>query len=95
MPLALEMSGSHEFDPSRLGLLASELGDRVAVLATGSVPAGVSALLRLAGVQIPPTAIASAKIEAVRRVPEAAALLDFCISDLFFDARHRTGADRL
>ncbi len=93
-PLVIEMAGAHGFDPARLGLLACELGDRVALLATGSLPSGVSALLRLAGIDGLDAMATRARFEAIRRVPEAQDLFVFAIGDAHFEARRRTGADR-
>ncbi|MEM9187659.1 MAG: hypothetical protein AAGF12_00685 [Myxococcota bacterium] len=92
MPLVIEMVGAQAFDPTRLGFLVSQFGDRAALLATGSAPAGIDALLLLAGSQLGGTQ--AAKVAAVRRVPEAAALVEYGISDVHFEARHRAGLDR-
>lgn len=94
MPLVIEMAGAHDFDPTRLGLAASELGDRVALLAVGSTPSAIDGLFRLAGNQIPASAAARLRVQAVGEIPEAASLLAFSISDDYFDARQRAGADR-
>ena|GEM_PF-939954 len=91
-PNVYEMLGASTFDAMRLGAAASELGDRVALVATGSVPAAVSALLRLAGADIP--AQDPRRTEAVRGVVAARGLIGFAIADAHFEARHRSGADR-
>ena len=91
-PNVYEMLGASTFDAMRLGAAASELGDRVALVATGSVPAAVSALLRLAGADIPPQD--PRRTEAVRGVVAARGLIGFAIADAHFEARHRSGADR-
>ncbi len=91
-PITLEMAGAPSHDPGRLGLAASELGDRAALLALGSMPASLGALLKLAGHELALRGGARERAEAVRRVPEAASLLAFAISDAHFEARRRTGA---
>ena len=85
---------SNGFDPTRLGLLACELGDRVALLATGLLPSATSALLRLAGIDGLEQMPARARVDAIKRVHEAADLFMFAISDLHFEARRRAGAER-
>jgi hypothetical protein len=91
-PAVYEMLGVPGFDATRLGAAAAELGDRVALLATGNLPAAISALLRLTGADVPLTD--PRRIEAVQRVSAARALLAFAVSDAHFDARHRVGVDR-
>ena len=91
-PNVYEMLGGATFDAMRLGAAASEFGDRVALVATGSVPAAVSALLRLGGVDVPPQD--PRRTEAVRGVVAARGLIGFAIADAHFEARHRSGADR-
>lgn len=93
LPNVLEMGGTPGFDPTRLALAASELGDRVALLATGSAPAAIGALLKLAGDTGGPPQT-TVRVAAIRRLPSASALLGFAISDAHFEARHRAGADR-
>ncbi|MFO0692973.1 MAG: hypothetical protein U0230_05415 [Polyangiales bacterium] len=93
--LALEMSGRQGFDAQRLGLAAAELGDRAAVLATGSPILAITSLLELAGKPIPGNASPAQRCSLVRGMPEAWSLIQFAISDAYFDARHRAGADRL
>ncbi len=94
-PLAMEMSGAPGFDPARLGLAASELGDRVALLATGSVPAAIGSLLKLASSPGVSESTPAGRVQAIRQVPEALSLLEFATSDTLFEARSRVGADRL
>jgi xanthine/CO dehydrogenase XdhC/CoxF family maturation factor len=86
------MLGAPGFDATRLGAAAAELGDRVALLSTGNLPAALSALLRLTGVDVPLTD--PRRVEAVQRVSSARALLAFAVSDAYFEARYRSGADR-
>jgi tetratricopeptide (TPR) repeat protein len=94
VPLAIEMGGAPGFDPSRLGLHAAELGDRLALLALGATPSTLSALLALANTRLPEAAGAAERVAATKKVPEAWSLVRFAISDAHFDARHRAGADR-
>ena len=91
-PHIYEMLGSPSFDALHLGAAAWELGDRIALVATGSVPAAVSALLRLSSAEIP--AADPRRTAAVRKVAAARALIGFAISDSHFEARHRSGVDR-
>ena len=93
-PLLFEMAGAPEHDPARLPLAVAELGSRAALLATGSVPHGLSALAKMvveAGLPADP----SARAGVLARIPEAASLLAFAISDGHFEVRTRAGADRL
>jgi tetratricopeptide (TPR) repeat protein len=94
-PSVLEMGGEAHFDPTRLGLAASELADRVALAAIGSTPAGLGALLKLAGEDFTDSLTPKERVAAVRRVSEAWSLLSFSISDAYFEARHRAKADSL
>ncbi|MCB9622702.1 MAG: hypothetical protein H6723_05110 [Sandaracinus sp.] len=95
VPLAIEMGGAPGFDPARLGLHAAELGDRLALLALGAIPASFSALLALANVRLAEGASSAERVAATKKVPEAWSLVRFAISDPHFDARHRAGVDRL
>ncbi|NOY91751.1 MAG: tetratricopeptide repeat protein, partial [Deltaproteobacteria bacterium] len=94
MPLALEMNGTQGYDPTRVGVAAAELGDRVALVATGDTPAAFRALLSLAGIHLNESDGTQARLRALRQSEEAFSLLSFAISDAYFDARHRVGADR-
>ena len=90
-PLVFEMAGRPGYDPATLAMGASELGDRVALVAIGSMPAAVGALARLSGEELP--AEPAARMALVRRHPEIAALVRFAISDEHFEARRRAGVD--
>jgi len=94
-PLVMELAGTPGFDPSMIGLMASELGDRTALVATGSVPGAVDSLLKLAGSAGVGERIASTRIAAIQRVPEAWSLFQWALSDAHFEIRQRVGADRL
>jgi len=94
MPLALEMNGTQGYDPLRVGTAAAELGDRVALVATGDTPAAFRALLSLSGMHLNDSDGVQARLAALRQSEEAFALLSFAISDAYFEARHRVGADR-
>ena len=89
-PLVYEMAGRPGHDPSGLAMAASEWGNRVGLLASGSAPAGISALAKLSGERELPTDTAS-RLALVTRFPEASALLEFAISDAHFEARRRSG----
>jgi len=90
--LVCEMMGARTFDPLRLGAAATELADRVALLATGTVPSAVSALLWSAAAET--SVRGPRRADAVRRVAAARALVAFAISDVHLEARQRTGIDR-
>ncbi|MBX7197537.1 MAG: hypothetical protein K1X94_36160, partial [Sandaracinaceae bacterium] len=92
-PLVLEMIGAPEHDAAKLAMAVSELGDRVALLATGSMPAALSAILKLAGLPSESTDVAQ-RVSTVRRSPEALSLLHFAISEPCFEARRRSAAAR-
>jgi tetratricopeptide (TPR) repeat protein len=79
-------------DPQRLGLAASQLGDRVALAALGAVPVAYGAMLKLAGV-LGARDDWQRRLDALSAVPEAAALVTYAISDSFFEARRRAGAE--
>ena len=85
----LEMVNAPGYDPTRLGIAAAELGDRLALLALGSAPAAIEALLQLAGI-----GDAAPRHQLIAKVPEARELLRFAVSDPYFDARVRAGASR-
>ncbi len=94
-PVAIEVVASASFDASSLGLAAAELGDRAALLAVGAVPAATRALLALADLRPDESASPKDRVAAMRQVPEAWDLLRFAISDAYFEARRRAGADRM
>lgn len=94
-PVAIEVVASANFDASSLGLAAAELGDRAALLAVGAVPAATRALLALADLRPDDGASPKDRVAAMRQVPEAWDLLRFAISDAYFEARRRAGADRM
>jgi tetratricopeptide (TPR) repeat protein len=89
-PLVFEMAGRPGYDPARLAMAASEWGNRVALLASGSAPAAFSALAKLSGERELP-ADPMARITMLTRFPEANSLLKFAISDAHFEARRRAG----
>ncbi|MEC7525602.1 MAG: hypothetical protein VYE22_37315 [Myxococcota bacterium] len=89
-PLVYEMAGRPGYDPAGLAMAASEWGNRVGLLASGSAPAGISALAKLSGERELP-ADTPARLALVTRFPEASALLEFAISDAHFEARRRSG----
>ncbi|MCA9608151.1 MAG: hypothetical protein KC619_21225 [Myxococcales bacterium] len=87
-PLVFEMAGRPGYDPAQLAMAASQWGNRVALIASGSAPAAVTALAKLSGERDLP-ADPTARIAMVQRFAEAAQLLRFAISDVHFDARQR------
>jgi hypothetical protein len=88
-PHVMELT-SLTFDPARVYWLASAAGNRAGLLATGSLPSGLSSLAKLAGLVREGRATASV----VGQVEEARELLSFAISEGYFEARQRAGADR-
>ena len=89
-PHVFEMAGATEYEPAKLPLAVSELGDRAALLMTGNTPAALSALWKLTGEAALP-ADARARVAGVKRSPESASLVSFALSDAYFDARTRAG----
>jgi hypothetical protein len=89
-PLVLELVGLPEYDPNRLAMAVSEIADRVALLATGSVPASLAALMRLSGEAL--GADIGGRVATLRRNPEALSLVQFAISDAHFEARRRSSS---
>jgi hypothetical protein len=92
-PLVLEMIGAPEYDPAKLPMAVSELGDRIALLATGGMPSALSAILKLAGLPVDAMDVGS-RVAVVRKSPEASSLLAFAISEPCFEARRRSSAAR-
>ncbi|MFW6050992.1 MAG: tetratricopeptide repeat protein, partial [Myxococcota bacterium] len=92
-PLVIDMAGAPGFDPTGLAVAASQLGDRFALVALGSFPAGLSALLKTAGGRSPGADEPGARAARLQEVPEARALFEFAVSDAHFTARQRAGAD--
>ena len=90
--VTLAMLKAHA-DPMRIPYAVSSFGDRVALVITGAAPAAVTAILRIAGEADAGHSI-RARIDAVRRVAQAKSLVDFATSEVHFEARRRTGADR-
>ena len=80
--------GAPEYDPTKLAMAASEMGDRIGLLATGSVPAALNALLKLAGETNAGSDVA-ARVASTKRSPEAHSLIAFAISEAHFEARKR------
>jgi tetratricopeptide (TPR) repeat protein len=88
-PHVFEMAGAVEYEPGKLPLAVSELGDRAALLMTGNAPAAFAALAKLAGE--PAQQDPRARVAAIRRSPESASLASFALSDAHFEARSRAG----
>jgi tetratricopeptide (TPR) repeat protein len=93
-PVIFEMAGTPDYDPRRMAMASSELGNRVALLAAGSITAALSALLKQSG-EPGIAEVATTRIGQVAKFPEASALIHFAISELHFEARSRTGTDRM
>ena len=82
-PFAEELLRSGVKDAETIRAGALELGDRVALLATGDVAGGIALLS-------PP---GTAPIEAVEAVPAVGRLVRVALSDRFMEARRIAGAD--
>ncbi len=89
LPHVVELAAQPELDLSSAYALASSAGNRSALLATGNVSAGISALCKLSGSN--ETRPDVAKLTAFE---EARELLAFSISEPHFEARQRAGAER-
>jgi tetratricopeptide (TPR) repeat protein len=89
--LALELKGNAGFSTRALPLAIAELGNRAALTLTGDVPSAVSALLKIAGHDLP--AGDEQRLSAIRETPEAWAMLRFAIGDTHFEARAQAGVD--
>jgi cellulose synthase operon protein C len=89
-PHLMELAGSTDFDPSRVYWVASTAGNRAGLLATGSLPAALSALAKLSGLAREGRTTATV----IAQIEEARELLGFAISEGHFEARQRAGADR-
>ncbi|MBN1655207.1 MAG: hypothetical protein JXA30_15670 [Deltaproteobacteria bacterium] len=83
-----EIKGMAEFDPRALSRVTTEFGSRAALVATGSSPAALTALLKIDEVafnqQSPEQMLA-----AIRRSRDAESLFSFALSDAFLSARQR------
>ncbi|MFK7990298.1 MAG: hypothetical protein AB8I08_30030 [Sandaracinaceae bacterium] len=91
-PLVFEMAGRPGYDPSAFAMAASEWGNRLALVATGSAPSAVSALAKLSGERELPADPIS-RLSILQRFPEAATLLAFAVSDAHFESRRRVGLE--
>ncbi len=91
-PIAYEMGGAG-FDAAGLPTAVNQLANRVALLALGTPSVALNALLKVAGEDASVDSLHK-RVSAMRRAPEALDLLQFSLSDAYFDARRRTGADR-
>jgi hypothetical protein len=89
-PPLLELAGISGFEPARMYTVASTAGNRAALLATGAIRAGLSALTKLAGLPVP----AHFEKGVLAQVQEAHDLLSFALSEAHFEARQRAGADQ-
>jgi len=89
--LALELKGNLGFSTRSVPFAIAELGNRAALTLTGDVPSAVSALLKIAGHDVP--AGDDERLSAIRGTPEAWAMLQFAMSDTHFEARAQAGVD--
>ena len=70
----------------------AELGNRAALTLTGDVPSAVTALLKIAGHDVP-AGDEDRRLSAIMETPEAWAMLRFAMSDTHFEARAQAGVD--
>jgi tetratricopeptide (TPR) repeat protein len=89
--LVLELQGHQAFSTRLVPFAVSSLGDRAALVLTGSVPSAIDALVKIAGRQVPSQN--AGRLEAIGKTPEALALLRFAITDAHFEARAKAGVD--
>ncbi len=89
--LALELKGNAGFSTRAVPFAIAELGNRAALTLTGDVPSAVTALLKIAGHDVP--AGDEYRLSAIMETPEAWAMLRFAISDTHFEARAQAGVD--
>ena len=91
--LALESCGRPGFNPSRIALDAASLGNRAALVATGDLAGAVDALMLLHGRRLAGTTIE--RVTMLTSFPEASELFHFALSEDYFEARAKTGAEKL
>ncbi|MEM1417052.1 MAG: hypothetical protein AAGH15_19300, partial [Myxococcota bacterium] len=91
-PIAIEVVAPPEFDPERLAGDVRRLGDRLGLLHGGRIADALDARLVLQGL---PAGTPEDRAAGLSRADEARELLEFTLDDLHFDARRRSGADRL
>jgi hypothetical protein len=89
--LALELRGDPGFSTRAVPFAIAQLGNHAALTLTGDVPSAVSALLKIAGRDLP--AGDARQLIGIRETPEAWALVRFAISDAHFEARTKAGVD--
>ncbi|MFT3921112.1 MAG: hypothetical protein QM778_01125 [Myxococcales bacterium] len=90
LPHAVELAGQPELDLTRAYSLASAAANRAALLATGSMPAALGALIKLGGI----VNLARPQASVLSEIEEAKDLLSFAIAETHFEARQRAGAER-
>jgi tetratricopeptide (TPR) repeat protein len=88
-----ELLGWPGYSAAALADGVADFGARTALLAQGSVPAGLGALLKMAGIARPMTGRPDVRRAAITRADRARALVLFALSEEHFEARVRTGAD--
>jgi len=93
-PLAEELATHPHGTAAALTEAAWAVGDRAALLAVGSAPAAMGALLKVAGNIRPMTGRPDMRATALTRAPEALSLVQFAMSEEHFEARQRTGVDK-
>ncbi len=89
--LVLELRGDAGFSTRAVPFAIAELGDHAALTLTGDVPSAANALLKIAGHDVPTSA--AGRLNAIRKTPEAWAVVRFAISDAHFEARAQAGVD--
>jgi tetratricopeptide (TPR) repeat protein len=81
-----EIKGMTDFDPVALPSLVNEFGSRAALVATGSSPAAIRALLKIDKILYNAQS-SEMMLTAINQCREARALFAFALSDTYLDAR--------
>ncbi len=90
--LVLDIRGDPDFSSRSVPMAIAELGSRVALTLTGDVPSAISALLKVAGREMP--SALGPRLAAARATPEVWSLIRFALSDAHFEARTQASVDR-
>ena len=89
--LVLELRGDQAFSARSVPSAIGELGSRVALTLTGDVPSAVSALVKIAALEVPRSS--TERLARIRGVPDAWNLVRFATSNAHFEARTQAGVD--
>jgi hypothetical protein len=92
-PLLLEMRGASAAERAQLQAGADQFANRFALVALGSFPAALSAVLKTLTGQVPGADQGPARLELMRQVTDAWDLLTFALSDAHLLARQHAGME--